>query len=135
MSQGDWFFVFAGIVLSNDLNWMPTCLFLLHECTHVVWHSTFVNKECASLEVASLFGCNMPHCLATKFLVLIAFLHSCNVVVHLSIELVCFFSLLLLLRFFCFAFAIAQGSQVLSAPLVSCIFRAAAVCCVISLLE
>jgi hypothetical protein len=62
---------FASIVLSNDFDWMPVCLLLLHECGHVLRHVALVNKECALLEVNNLFGRNMPHCFSTKFLVLV----------------------------------------------------------------
>ncbi len=40
-------FVFADVVLSNDLDWMSAGLLLLHEYIHVLWWVTLVNKECA----------------------------------------------------------------------------------------
>ena len=61
MSQSNQLFVFASIVLSNDFDQMLTHLLLLHECTHVLQHVTFVNKEFASLGVNSFFGRDVPH--------------------------------------------------------------------------
>jgi hypothetical protein len=66
MSQIDQLLVFASVVLSNDFNWMPACLLLLHECAHVLQHVALVNKECALLEVDSFFSQDVPHGHAAK---------------------------------------------------------------------
>ena len=68
MSQSDQLFVFAGIVLSlsNDFDQMPAHFILLHECTHVLWHVTYVNKEFASLGVNSFCGRDVPHILLLR---------------------------------------------------------------------
>ena len=88
MSQRDQLLVFAGIVLSNDRDWMPMRLLLLHNCAHVHWHVTFRHKESNSLEVHR--DRYVPHRYLTKRLVILTFLDSCNVVVHSYIVLVGF---------------------------------------------
>jgi len=127
MSQRDQLLVLASVILSDDQDWMPMGLLLLHEFAHVLWHVAFCHEEFTSLEVNCLFGCDVPHRLSTERLVFLTFLNSCNVMVNSPFVLDGFLSALSSFTFFCLTFEIAHDSQVLSAPLVIRMLSAAAV--------